>query len=57
MIKLKKTIKKKLKTFKNEKPIELRYPKVSLINGSTFENDYFYRDLEMFRPSIDEETW
>lgn len=46
---------KEFSKYKADKPVELKYPHISLIDKENILTDYFYRDLEMFRPDIDEE--
>lgn len=51
----KKKINKKKNNNEVRRSVELKYPKISLIDKNDLESDYFYRDLEMFRPDLDEE--
>lgn len=51
----KKQIKKKKINNEIYNSLEFKYPRISLIDKSDLESDYFYRDLEMFRPDLDEE--
>lgn len=37
-----------------KKPLELQMPYISLVEHNVIDSDYFYRDLEMFRPDLDE---
>ncbi|MCI6716184.1 MAG: hypothetical protein SOZ32_07430 [Bacilli bacterium] len=46
---------KEFSKYKVDKPVELKYPRISLIDKDNILTDYFYRDLEMFRPDLDEE--
>lgn len=36
------------------KPEELKYPEVTVINANIMDNEYFYRHQEMFRTDLDE---
>lgn len=50
----KQTKKKIVKKNLSEKPVELKFPNDSIVCKNVVESDYFYRDLEMFRPDLDE---
>ena len=38
---------KEFSKYKADKPLELKYPRISLIDKDNILTDYFYRDLEM----------
>ena len=42
--------------YKADKPVELKYPHISLLDKDIMLTDYFYRDLEMFRPFLDDDV-
>lgn len=36
--------------------IELSNPHVSLVDGDIYDEEYFFRDQEMFRPQLDDKN-
>lgn len=37
------------------KPEELKYPHVTVVDPNVMDNEYFYRHQEMFRTELDED--
>ncbi len=57
MIKLNRSL--KIRHFDDPKyyskhPEELKFPDNTVVEGNVMDNEYFYRDQEMFRPHLDE---